>query len=433
MEDKKIKIIMINESFSSPIFYRRWELFAEKYKNVDLTLLTPDVIDRKIGKATFGHEVHREGKEVEKSNFHIRLFTRKKNPLGWTSPDFKHYLLTIKPDVVYNIGSHNQFSLYQLIHLTKKYLPSSKVISFSMRGPVFDADHFKDKCKPLSKYLIRRFGAYYYMKLALRYFNKNCDAVFCHYPDAVECFKREGYKGPIYMQTQVGVNPELFHKDEMARYEIRKKYGISDDTWLFGSATRFTIDKGIDDIVNALPKEGNWKYFMMGSGPKRDIDRLSNLIKRRGLEDKIIMTGFIPLIEMPKYWNAIDCMIHVPHTAYSWVETFSIALVQNMITQNPVIGSDSGSVPYQIGPDGIIVPEQNIKALTEKIQWVMNHRVEAREIGKKMFKRANNCFGIFHLNDMFYDTIIQDIIPGKYDIHKSDMVDYISSNETERV
>ncbi|UKI39498.1 MAG: hypothetical protein L6V35_00870 [Alistipes putredinis] len=51
--------------------------------------------------------------------------------------------------------------------------------------------------------------------------------------------------------------------------------------FVFGSASRFTIDKGIDDILNALPKEGNWKYLMMGKGSDNDDKRLADLVKKK--------------------------------------------------------------------------------------------------------------------------------------------------------
>ena len=354
-----VKLLLINESFTNPIFYRRWELLAQVHKDWDITLLAPKKENIKATSGSFGRNITIQGEVVEKENFHIRLFQKKHIPFGgWISPDFKRILLELKPDVIYNIGAHNQISLYQLIWLRNKYLSNAKLLSFSMRGPNYNISHFKESCKPFSRYVKRRIY-YIYAKLGLSYFNKYIDAVFCHYPDALRCFRQEGYNGPIYMQTQVGVNPELFYVDGDSRKEIRKMYNISDDTYVFGSATRFTEDKGLYEIINALPKDGNWIYMMMGSGVKEEESKIRELIKKRGLEEKIILPGFIQLEEMPKYWNAIDCMLHVPNSMFSWVETFSIALVQGMITGKPVIGSNSGSVPYQIGPEGIIVPEFN--------------------------------------------------------------------------
>ena len=122
--------------------------------------------------------------------------------------------------------------------------------------------------------------------------------------------------------------------------------------------------------------------------------------------------------------QAVDCAIHVPLTTPEWVETFSLAVIQPQITKKPVIGDDSGSVPYQIGFDDMIVPEGNVEALHNKIEWVLNHKEKASAIGLKMYKRTHDCFEVKHLNSMFYDTIVEDVQKGKYDENKHDMTKY---------
>ena len=111
-------------------------------------------------------------------------------------------------------------------------------------------------------------------------------------------------------------------------------------------------------------------------------------------------------------------------TTPEWVETFSLAVIQPQITKKPVIGDDSGSVPYQIGFDDMIVPEGNVEALHNKIEWVLNHKEKASAIGLKMYKRTHDCFEVKHLNSMFYDTIVEDVQKGKYDENKHDMTKY---------
>jgi len=421
-----MKIVFFGEQFHAPSFYRRWELFAMRYKDVEVTLLTPRTTTFNQKKYfTFGsrHEVH--GKEIKRDNFEIRLVEKKKNFISWTSPDFKKILLEIRPDLVYVSGGHYAMHLYQILHIRNKYLPDMKVVSFSMRGPAYNLEMWKRRVKPFSSYIKRRFVFYNYVKYGLKYFNKNCDAVFCHYPTAVECFRKEGYKGPIYMQTQVGVNPELFHENPKWRESIRKKYNVG-DAYLFGSGTRFIVEKGVDDIINSLPEEGNWKYMIIGSGRPEEVARIKAAIKKRNLEDKIIMTGEIVFGNMPKYWNALDCVVHVPKSSVKWEETFSIALVQAMITGKPIIASDSGSVPYQVGPDAMIVPAGDLAAIREKMVWVLNHQEEAKAIGKKMEERAYRCFSVQHLNELLYDTFVEDVLPGKFDPKKADMSTYIT-------
>ncbi|SHK28315.1 glycosyltransferase family 4 protein [Xylanibacter ruminicola] len=412
------KIVLINHSFQSDYYSRRWRLFAQKYKDVDITLLTPEVFDWYYQKSyTYKGAVRMEGHEEDCENFHIRTF-KKKYRYSLISDDFKRLLLEIKPDVVYHIGMHTQLSLVQIGRIVKKYLPKTKIILFSMRGPAMD-NVWPRRFNTLKQYL-KDVYLYFYKKPVLRYVNSHYDAIFCHYPEAVDCFRREGYKGRIYMQTQVGVNPEWFHPDEVSRKEIREKYNLG-DSFVFGSATRFTDDKGLEEIIEALPQSGNWKFLMMGTGSDAYILKIKEKIKSRGLEDKIILPGFINSFEIAKYWNAIDCAVHVPQTTPFWVETFSLSVVQPMITSKPIIGNTSGSVPYQIGPEGMIVPEGNIKLLSEKMKWVLDNPQKAKLIGERMRDRAIKCFSVPQLNELFYKTIKEDILTGGYDEKKSDM------------
>jgi len=408
---EKIKLLIVNEACQLEFFSRRWQLFAKEHPNVDVTLMIPSKSTWFKGtKYTFGKTFEVEGKPVDDNNYHVRTFKRifKRT---WLSKDYKKEFLRVQPDVVYHIGFHWQPSLCQVGNIVKKHLPNTKLILFSMRGPAFDLSNRHGLEKLIATYVVK-------------YVNKYYDAVFCHYPEAVNCFKREGYNGRIYIQTSVGVNTEWFFPNEEGGKEIRSKYNIPDDAFVFGSATRFSPEKGIDDIIAALPSEGNWKYLMMGSGTEEEINHLKALVKEKGIDDKIIMPGYIDRFEMAKYWNAINCAIHVPRTTQEWCETFSLAAIQPQAIKKPVIGNTSGSVPYQIGFPEMIVPEGDIESLKEKIVYIMTHKVEAKEIGEKMYDRTIHSFSVKHLNNMFYDTIMDDILNDTYDEKKVDMVYY---------
>lgn len=432
---KKLNLVLINHSFQVNYFCRRWELFAEQHPEFEVYLLSPKKYEWYKDKTyQYDKSINKilESESFDKENYHRRVFRIKTvKILGWYSPDFKKIFDEIKPNIIYHLGIHNMLSLRQVLILRSKYYPKTKVIAFSMRGPALNLVLKKSKCSPV-RWVARRF-IYWYLKNQLNYINSHINAFFCHYPKAVECFRMEGYTGPIYMQTQVGVNEEWFHEDKNARKEIRKKYNIANSTFVFGSATRFSQDKGLDVILRALPTDGDWKYLMMGSGSDEDKERLREIIRKRHLEEKVIETGMVDWYDMAKYWNAVDCAIHVPLTTPQWEETFSLSAIQPQITKKPVIGDTSGSVPYQIGFEDMIVPEGDVNALHEKILWVLTHQEEAAEIGKLMYKRTHNCFEVQHLDDMFYDTLIEDILPGTYDLNKVDMVTYIPNKRNEGI
>ena len=62
---------------------------------------------------------------------------------------------------------------------------------------------------------------------------------------------------------------------------------------------------------------------------------------------------------------------------------------------------------------------------------MLSNQVDAQRIGEDMYNRTLNSFSVNHLNDMFYDTLVEDIIKGEYDSAKSDMTKY-TPNHGER-
>ena len=422
-----IKLVIINHSFQRAEFYKRWEILAKRHEELDITLLAP--VNWAWGKSktlTYGRVDIENGKSIEHKNFRIHLIRTADRSMGeYSSQDLEEEIVKIHPDLTYFIGGHTAYPLMQILKLRKrnKSLKNMKVIAFSMRGHTPTID-FKRSEPGLKKYF-NTAGKFFLLGPRLQRFNRECDAVFCHYPAALEAFRAEGYKKPIYMQTQVCVDPDVFYPDPDARKKIREKYNIG-DAFLFGSASRFHYSKGLSQIIQALPEEGNWKYLMMGWGRDDEVAKIKEEIAARGMEDRIILTGFIDnWPDMAEHWNALDCAVHAPLTTLRWEETFSLALVQAMITGLPVIGSSSGSVPYQIGPEGIIVEEGNIGALREQMIRLMNHPEEGKQIGEKMRKRAMECFNIYHLDELFYLTI-KDILNGIYDDSKVDMASIAS-------
>lgn len=428
-----IKLMIISHTFQKKEYYHRWELLSEMHEDLDITLLAPEEWNWGIEKnLTFGSVNKLEGEIIEKQRFRIHLIDMGKGRLtDWTSRKMVDEVLSFKPDIVYFLSYHTQLAICQMLHIRKRYkLNDMKVIAFSMRGTTQPVKYTFKRNNPYRE--ARRFAGFLYTKAKLNYFNKNCDAVFCHYPDAVEEFRREGYKKDIYMQTQVGYDPDIFYPNSESRKIIRTKYGIGDE-FVFGSASRFHYSKGLLNVIKALPECGDWKYLIMGWGNQDEVDAIEEAIRERKLESNIILTGFISdPKDMAAHWNAVDCAIHVPLTTPLWEETFSLALVQAMGTGLPVIGSSSGSVPYQIGPNGVIVEEGNIDALRGKMLWIMNESEQRKAIGKKMYERALSGFNIYHLNELFYLTIL-DIVRGVYDPYKSDMTSFTTQEKKEYV
>ena len=405
-----IKIAIINHSFQKPFYRNRWEQFANQYPDCELFLITPKEYKWGDSKAlTFGIEEIIKTSNFNNRNFHLVTVRAKKCATsGWRSPDFKKTLKTIQPDFIYHIGTHTQEPVFQIAKLKHKFFKQSTLLSFSMRGTNTNIKSRIELMKYDHNFIhkILRIPMFLSDKHHLNIFNKYVDCVLCHYPDAKDLFIKEGFKKTISIQTQVGVDTNIFKPNENYRREIRNKYDLN-DCFVFGSASRFHYSKGIKEILNALTFEGKWKYLLIGSGTEEEIKTIKDQIIEEHLEEKVIMTGYVPIEDMPKYWNAVDCAIHFPLSTPKWIETFSLALVQAMATKKAVIGSTSGSVPYQIGPNGILVNEGDSLLLSQKMAEIMNDKDLQQFNSELMFDRAKNNFSIISLNKQFYALIME--------------------------
>lgn len=423
---EKITIVIISHNFAKPVFCKRWKLLAMNNPHFDVVLLAPETWkEGNLKQYSFGFEKIIEGGEYDEGNFHIRLIDMKQHKfISWTSKRLWTIIRQVQPDIIFHIGTHLQESVMECILAKRLFSRRSKLVVFSMRGPQECIQMAQDR------HGIRRLRSllfYFYRMEKLRLVRNNCDAILCHYPDAVHLFREEAFHSPIYIHTQIGVDTSYFKADKQSREKIRARYNLG-DSFVFGSAIRFTADKGGADILKALPLDGDWKYLLMGSGTEDETRELERIIKERNIGEKVIMTGFIDWEEMNQYYNALDCLIHVPRTTEHWVETFSLSVVQAMATAKPVIGNTSGSVPYQIGEEGMIVKEGDIEALSAKIKHMLSHPEEAGKTGEKMRERAEKCFSIRHLT-LHIEAILKDIMNGIWDGDKEDMAVYLTDDE----
>ena len=397
-----MKLLIVATNLNRKKFWRRWQFLKDYDKEMEIVILSPKKYEDGTRAAySFGFvEVHK-GASYSEERFKVVPIEIKQDRFGgWSSGDIVPNIKKERPDVVYYIGTHGSPSLCQTIRGARAV--GAKAYVFTMRGDIERQKHL-----PLKHRLIRIYNDAITKKNV-----KGSDAIFVHYPDAITAFRKEGYKGPIFINTQIGVDTSYFTFKPEGRERVRRLLGL-EDCFVFGSASRFNAEKGILDIIEALPCDKRVKCMILGSGSESEIKAIRDKAAECGVEDQILMPGLIGWEELPDYLSAMDCALHVPKRGANWVETFSLALVQEMSTGIPVIGSYSGSVPYQIGRDDLLVKEGDVDAIREKMNFVIDNPDAAREIGESMRARCVNCFDVEHIAKCF-DIVIKELAQGIY-------------------
>ena len=182
-----------------------------------------------------------------------------------------------------------------------------------------------------------------------------------------------------------GIDIETFNPDVDGDV-IREKYNLNDHYLIFSSG-RMVERKGFRYLVEAMPyildKFPNTKLIIGGDGPERK--NIENIAKKLGISDKIILPGFIPDEDFPKYMKAADVFV-LPSIVDSKGDTEGSAtiLLEAMACGTPVVGTKVGGIPYAIkdGIGGFLVDEKNPKQLAEKIIMLLEDENLRREMGK---------------------------------------------------
>lgn len=397
------RIVIVCRVFVSEYMIYRWRIFAQTYKDVDVTLIGH--VGYSMDDFGKGNRQFSLGFREEERFRYIPVTFDKKNNV----PGFVGWLRVHQPDFVYIIGIESSGASLQAAYAKRHYLHNMKLALFTMRGLDFKKPTIGNP-RPIVN------------NLRWLYFRKSLDAVFCHYPHGRDVIREQmGFTGPIYMQTQVGVNNEWFHPDPEARIRVRSRFGIQDDEYVFGTACRIIYyQKGIGDILDALPLPKKAKFMFIGDGP--DFQRAKDDVRRKGLEGQVIFTGITQLPDptgrkagveyVQDYFNALDCFVLMSRTSKLYIDTYPLVLSQAMATSLPCIVSTSGALPYEVGEIGTVVPEKDPESLKAAMCARFQDRNNGVEQGKRLFARLQTSFEMHHLNRCFYESV-NDILEGR--------------------
>jgi glycosyltransferase involved in cell wall biosynthesis len=222
----------------------------------------------------------------------------------------------------------------------------------------------------------------------------NTDGLISGNQDGVDILREHGYQGKAKVMPQLGVDEVLFSPSSQP--ELAQELGIKSDQFIIGFVGRFVEEKGILTLIKAVSYLNNlpWKLLLLGRGSLQET--ILKLAKQAGIEDKIILIESVPHAQVFRYINLMNTLVLPSETTYKtktltavgWKEQFGHVLIEAMTCKVPVIGSDSGEIPYVIGDSGLIFPEGNAEALRDCLLKLMENRDLAENLARKGYERG---------------------------------------------
>lgn len=137
------------------------------------------------------------------------------------------------------------------------------------------------------------------------------------------------------------------------------------DGFVVGYAGRFVAEKGLATLIDAVIGLEGVKLRFVGNGPLRD-----ELRKRAGAVGVALEIDTTTTPEdMPAAYASFDVLVLPSLSTPTWEEQFGRVLVEAMWCGIPVVGSDSGEIPWVIESTGggIVVAEGDVAALRETL------------------------------------------------------------------
>src|SRR5579883_2802563 len=172
---------------------------------------------------------------------------------------------------------------------------------------------------------------------------------------AQNLLRRPEYRNPPMARIPLGVDVTAFRPDRDAGAAVRASLGWADaGPPVVGYLGRFVREKGIRVLTRALEMfRTKWRALFLGGGP------LEAELRRWAAKypDSVRVCTDVGHADVPKYLNAMDVLAAPSQSTPRWKEQFGRMLVEGFAAGVPVVGSDSGEIPYVIGDNGVVVPE----------------------------------------------------------------------------
>jgi glycosyltransferase involved in cell wall biosynthesis len=164
------------------------------------------------------------------------------------------------------------------------------------------------------------------------------------------------------------------------------------DDFIVGYAGRLVPEKGLDVLIDAVAGLAGAVVRLVGNGPLRPTlqARAASLGARLEID-----TG-TDHANMAYAYAGFDVLVLPSRTTPRWAEQFGRVLVEALWCGVPVVGSDSGEIPWLINSTGggLIVPEGNATALRDALARLRDSPALRHALAQRGRERAREKFSV---------------------------------------
>lgn len=195
--------------------------------------------------------------------------------------------------------------------------------------------------------------------------------------------ERPGRLGPL------GVDTALFRPDPEARRRVRTALGFDDGgPPVLGFIGRFVPEKGLRFLIRVIERlEQPVRVLFLGGGELEP--ELQRWARTRPTSVRVVSA---PHDRVAEHVNAMDFVCAPSETASHWREQFGRMLIEAFACGIPVIGSDSGEIPYVIGDAGCVEREGDLGGWVRAVTRLAGDVAYRKELGERGLARATGAY-----------------------------------------
>ena len=157
---------------------------------------------------------------------------------------------------------------------------------------------------------------------------------------------------------------------------------------VIGFVGRFTQAKGLDVLMQAMERVGGdlpWSLLLLGSGEYQD--KVLQWAARNGWASRVKVV-LVKHADVPRYLGCMDLMVAPSQSMKNWREQFGRMIIEAFACGVPVVGSDSGEIPFVIGDAGLVVAEADVAGWANAITELLASPEKRDEFRNRGLARA---------------------------------------------
>lgn len=166
-----------------------------------------------------------------------------------------------------------------------------------------------------------------------------------------------------------GVDPSRFapaHRDEA----LRSRWGVGAGELGVVYAGRLLREKGLVELIRAAARvDAQFRLVLIGSGPEEP--RLRRAVAQLGMQDSVTFVPWVERNEMPMVMASADVFAMPSLPTPYWEEQLGYSLIEAMASGVPILSTHGASIPFIVGPAGILVPPYDVDAMADGLRQLV--------------------------------------------------------------